>query len=291
MSYYLCTFSGKFGDILWSLPTAKYIAEKIVGQPVDFAVMPYYVSLLPLIFDQSYISSAFVIPEWLRAHSNHGDQPWQPPPVWAEYGIDELPDGSKLQYGKVGYDKEWHLTYRGHPGISAPAMPLMDFTAYQQGITLQNPIPFLTVSETEHNQEEVQFATGSLSKVIAEGRLVSYAFNEQYKEQKDLFFQACWADRGKLEFINVGEMGWKEAAWCISKSLAFVGCRSACWVLATGLGKETFTFEPHPSRHRDCHLGKVFGCPYGKETALPFAMPPGVAGQAAASMLKSRLER
>lgn len=294
MSRYLCTFSGKFGDILWSLPTAKYIAEKIVGQSVDFAVMPYYANLLPLLVEQDYISKAFVIPHWLRVHSNHGDQPWQPPDQL------ELPDGRQLieirQPDKDGfpddayaYDKVWHLTYRGHPGISAPEMPLVKFTAWQQGITLDDAtvVPFIKAPEKlGHNPDEIAFSSGLFSKVAAQNRLVSYCFNEQYAEQKKQFFEACWAERGELEFINVGEMGWREAAWVISQSKAFVGCRSANWVLAIGLGKKTFTFEPHPSRHRDCHLGKVFGSPWGSETALPFAMPAAVAGQACAAMIK-----
>jgi hypothetical protein len=280
MSKYLCTFSGKFGDILWSLPTAKYIAEKIVGGSVDFAVMPYYKSLLPLLADQSYIEKAFVIESWLRVHSNHGDQPWQPPNV-------NQPSGEP-------YQQQWHLTYKGHPGISAPEMPLIDFTAYQQKIIFsESPIPFLTVRDLEHNLEEVNFPSGSLPQVIAEKRLVTYSFNEQYAEPKKEFFESLWLNtrEANLEFLNVSEMGWREAAWCISKSLSYVGCRSACWVLAMGLGQESLTFEPHPSRHKDCHLGKVFGCSYGREIALPFGPPPAVMGETAASMLKAKLEK
>ncbi len=280
MSKYLCTFSGKFGDILWSLATAKYISEELVATPVDFAVMPYYTSLLPLLVDQSYIENAFVIESWLRTHSNHGDQPWQHPTVQQKNG--------------EAYERDWPLTYKGHPGISAPEMPLIDFTAYQQGIRFtKSPIPFLTVTEPAHNMREVNFPSGSLPDVIAENRLVTYSFNEQYAEQKKEFFESLWlgAKDAGLEFLNVSEMGWREAAWCISKSLSYVGCRSACWVLAMGLGKDSLTFEPHPSRHKDCHLGKVFGCNYGRETSLPFAMPPFHAGQAAAGMLKAKLEK
>lgn len=285
MSKFLCTFSGKYGDILWSLATAKYIAEHIARQPVEFAVMPYYVSLLPLLASQSYISKAFVIEDWLRTHSNHGDQPWEPPAGAIV----------KATGGQV-YDQVWHLTYRGHPGITAPNMPLIQFTAWQQGIQFNhwNPIPFLTASDdVEELATPIHFSSGQLPQVVLENRLVSYAFNEQYPEPKKAFFEELWLQtrQDNLEFFNVAELGWKEAAWIISKSVAYVGCRSACWVLAMGLGQETFTFEPHPSRHRDCHLGSVFGSPYGKECALPFAMPPAVAAQTAASLIRTKVEQ
>ena len=281
MSRYLCTFSGKFGDILWSLPTAKYIAEQVVGQSVDFAVMPYYQSLLPLLVSQPYIEHAFIVEDWLRTHSNHGDQPWQPP-----------------KHVEEKYERAWHLTYRGHPGISAPTMPLIDFVAYQQGIGFNGwkPVPFLEVSDedVEALGAPVHFSSGQMPEVIREKRLIAYSFNEQYAEQKKEFFETLWGKTRdtNLEFFNVAEVGWKEATWLIKKALVYVGDRSACWVLANGVGQQIITFEPHPSRHKSGHLGAVFGNPYGQEVALPFAMPASVAADAAASLLnKMRQEQ
>jgi len=276
MSKYLCTFSGKFGDILWGLPTAKFISEKLVNQPVDFACMPYYVSLLPLLVSQPYIDRAFVVEDWLRQHSNHGDQPWQPP-----------------QRIEQNYERCWHLGYRGHPGITAPSMPLIDFVAYQQGINFNgwSPVPFITPDESVREiATPVHFSTGQLPTVIEERRLIAYAFNEQYDEPKKIFFEKLWSDTRQdgLEFLNVAELGWKEAAWIIAKALLYVGDRSACWVLANGVNAEIITFEPHPSRHKTCHLGTVFGNPYGKELALPFGLPPLVAAETAASLIRKR---
>lgn len=287
MSGSICTFSGKYGDILWSLATAKYISEHIAKEPVDFAVMPYYQNLLPLLACQPYIDWAFVVKDWFRTHSNHGDQPWQPPPL--------LRATPMVGNGWSPYDREWHLTYRGHPGITAPSMPLVEFIAYQQGISFaEGPVPFIQADPTtEEEASKLHFSSGSMMKVIVEKRLISYAFNEQYGDLKKVFFEELWKETRPdgLEFFNVAEVGWKEAAWIISKSIAYVGCRSACWVLAMGLGQETFTFEPHPSRHKDCHLGRVFGSPYGKEMALPYGLPPAAAASTAASLLRAKLER
>jgi hypothetical protein len=267
-----------FGDILWSLPTAREIA-RMTGAPVDFYMMPYYESLVPLLEGQEYIERAGVIPDWLRTNSNCGDQPWQPPKEM-----------------ESRYKKFFHLTYKGHPGINAPDMPLIEFIAYQQGLKLKEPvIPFLQASsDVQELATPIHFSTGQFMEVVRENRLVAYAFNEQYEAEKKQFFEGLWQKmQGTgIEFFNVNTVGWKEAAWVISQSLIYVGCRSACWVLAMGLGKESITFEPHPARHAKGFLGKVFGCPYGgQETPLPFAMAPAVASDVAASLIKAKMTR
>jgi hypothetical protein len=249
--------------------------------------MPYYGSLLPLLVAQDYIESAFTVGDWLRTHSNHGDQPWQPPET-----IKQIP------YLNAEYTKMWHLTYRGHPGISAPSMPLVQFIAYQQGISLPEEYgrSFLEVNDPKVEEEanKIQFSHMSMEQALKEHRLVTYSFNEQYAEPKKAFFETLWmrCEAEDIWFFDVSTVGWKEAAWLIKKSLVYVGCRSACWVLANGVGKTTITFEPHPSRHKSCHLGLVFGNPFGSEIALPFGMPPAVAADTAASLIrKIREER
>jgi hypothetical protein len=278
----LCTFPGKFGDALWALPTVRAISE-LTGQKVDYYLMPYYETLMPLLKCQEYIDVPGVIGNWVRTHSNFGDQPWK------------APEGITLQ--RVGdreviekkYKQIWHLGYRAHPGVTAPDMALIDFIAYQQGIQLSQPIvPFLEVDDdVEGVAVQTSFSGGSFMQVVRKNNLVAYAFNEQYGQTKDLFFRALWLemqDTG-LEFFNLNHAVWKEAAWIQKNSLAFVGDRSACWVMATGLGKKTITYEPHPARHPRGRLGRVFGCPYGQETSLPFGLPPAECAKVAKSLL------
>src|SRR5271163_5136145 len=110
MSKMLCTFSGQYGDILWSLATAQELyrrrRNKYVENPelhnnddvnVDFGIMPQYRSLVPLIQAQPYVGSAFVLEDWITTGSPFGCQPWNPPKV------------------PPGYDEVRHLTYRFHP--------------------------------------------------------------------------------------------------------------------------------------------------------------------------------
>jgi hypothetical protein len=267
MSHFLCTFSGKYGDILWSLATAKFIAEKIVNGKVDFAVMPYYGNLCEFLMDQMYIDRAFVIPDWVRTNSNYGDQPWQPPKIRRCTPM--------VGTGWSDYEREWHLTYRGHPGINAPNMPLIDFIAYQQGIQLQQPVlPFLS----------------AMHCIAAPRRYVTMAFNEQYEQQKLEFQKLLVPELEKdVDVVDVGQKPWMVAAAFIKEGLVHIGCRSACWVIANGLDKEVFTFEPHPSRHRTGHLGNVFSCPYGREKTTPFAVPTATAAYMVAEWVRERM--
>jgi hypothetical protein len=265
MSDVLCTFPGKYGDILWSLPTVREIS-RLTGGPVDFFVMPYYDNMKELFECQTYIDKTGSFKEWLRKGSDYGDQPWQPP-----------------KHLEEPYRQHWHLGYRAHPGVSAPEMPLVHFTAFQQGIQLHQPVvPFIEVDD------DLDFAIMDRHmEAMRQNRIVSYAFNDQYQRQKNIFFQDLWkAMMGTgVEFLNLNMVGWKEAAWMIKSSFVYVGDRSACWVLATGMGKKTITFEPHPMRHIRSRLGRVFGCPYGQEMPLPFGLPPAECAKAAASFI------
>jgi hypothetical protein len=268
----LCTFSGKYGDILWSLPTARQIARVLTAGQVDFAVMPYYENLLPLLQAQPYIDKAFIISDWLRTHSNHGDQPWQPP-----------------IHVQREYERYYHLTYKGHPGITAPSMPLIDFIAWQHGFRFTEREPFIDVPDCSEQFSIIHLSSGRFTDVVKENRLITYAFNEQYDQMKKEFFEHLWQLlKDEFEFFNAGSAKWVEAAWAIKNSLTYVGCRSANWVMAIGTGQSTIVYEPHPARHASGHLGAVFGYPGVNELALPFGAPPKVCAEAAASVIREK---
>ena len=140
MSNALATFSGKIGDILWSLPTVRELGKRY--GPMDFAVMPQYESLLGLLDAQDYIEHAFVIPEWVCWGSPHGDQPWEAPVevLSKRHTLSVDLDVKGDTHMMMGYETDhvYHLAYRAHPGIGAPAMPLVDFIAHQQNLVLED---------------------------------------------------------------------------------------------------------------------------------------------------------
>lgn len=252
----LTTFSGKYGDILWSMPTVRQISRQY-NHAVDFACMPQYQSILPFLWEQEYINDAFVIEDWICTGSPNGDQPWQSPNV-------------------AGYDRVYQLTYRSHPGINSPAMPLVDLVARQHDMQLPgDTVPFLRSKHKTY---------------VCAAPYVTYAFNPMYSEQKDTFFRELFSRLGsEIPLVPVGTLSWQEAAAQIASSLFYVGCRSACWVLAMGLGARTITFEPERDRHAAGRFGKVFSCPYGYEDALPIGISPHEAAELTAGRIKNAI--
>lgn len=262
MSKVLCTFSGKFGDILWSLPTAKALAARY-GMAVDFGVMPQYGSLLELLEFQPYIERAFIIAGWECTGSPHGDQPWQPPKTCEQ-----------------GYDHVHHLTYMQHPGMGCPAFPLCDFSAWQAGVTLIRPVvPFLEARGLEVHPPPAK-------------PVLTYSFNGDFDQlKKDFLCRLILRTAGQLAWSDTNQRSWMDAASEIAHAGLHIGCRSAGWVLAMGLGVQTITFEPNPSRHASGPWGKVFGCPYGKETALSRTLSPQLLGEEAANIVMEWRDR
>lgn len=260
MSSTLCTFPGKYGDILWSLPTVREIS-KLVGEKVDFCCMEQYKSLYPLLRAQPYINDVFELPEWIFWHSNYGDQPWNPQPP-AQARID------------AKYAKHFHLGYRSHPGktFGNVEMQLMDFIAMQAGVRISDPLHFLYAAPL----------------VLGPPHTIAYGFNDQYATLKASFLDAFREHMRGYNLIDVTKLPWLDAALAIERSQCFVGCRSASWVLANGLDKPMFIYEPHPARNFQGHLGTVFGCSYTtKKAEAPINMPPAVAADYAAKTIQT----
>ena len=130
----LCSFSGKRGDVFWSLVSAREIARR--GFAVDFAVMPRFASVLGLVSAQSYIRQAFAIKGWEMVHDDCAAQPWNPPNV------------------PVGYDHVLHFAYRARPQV-----PLILYPGTLYGFALSDPVlPFIEVPDAPHRPNVVAYA-------------------------------------------------------------------------------------------------------------------------------------
>jgi hypothetical protein len=220
----LCTFPGKFGDILWSLPTVRAISRN-VNEPVDFMVMQPYLSLTPLLEAQSYINKVIVNDAWLCTGSPHGDQPWEPQ------------NNNMLL---TEYDSVVNLGYRYHPGICYIGKQVIDFLAHQQNITLEEQVcPFIEVKS--------EYGGG-----------IAYAFNPEYPDEKKRFWDIINNACG-LPVVDVTQLPWHAAAEVINSAMCFIGDRSSNYVLAHGVAqKAIYVYEPNPSRnYRAFH--NVFG--------------------------------
>jgi len=254
----LCTIPGKFGDLLWALPTVKAINDNLYnGVDVSYlpiivhvGIMPQYRSILPLLNNEGYIHDAFVIENWICTGSPHGDQPWEAP-------LDTLKE----------YDKVYHLGYRQHPGKNDP---LFSFIARQQGITLYNPIPFISTKFFTADTDE-KLIRRSMMERLSSVPTITYSFNESLIDEKMNFIDEVHKRLHKeVEFMDVSKLSWLDAAYAIRYSMGFIGCRSSNYVLACGVGQKVFVFEPNSARSKYGPWGTTFTCPYADETEVSY---------------------
>lgn len=259
----LCTFPGKIGDILWSLATVKEISLQN-DRRVDMAIMPQYLDLIPLLNMQSYIRRAFVIPNWKIEHSMWGDQPWEAP--WS---------GCVLEDDVVEYDQKFHLGYRQHP---PRGVPLIDFIAQQQGLTLTQPvIPFIEARVSGHQPASVV------------PRYIAYAFNAEYADLKTYVRDKVRDTFPAIELIDTTQLPWPEAARKLKSEscYCYIGCRSSNHVLANGVGqKNIIIYEPHPNRNGGGGFGSTFTCPYNKEVEFSLNTPPEAVAEQAVDYIR-----
>ena len=257
MSKYLCTVTGKFGDALWQLATAKLIADTVVKGKVDIGLMEPYGSLIPLLASQRWIDTAAVIKEWKVQGSPYGDQPWEAPMLYPEM-----------------YEKVWHLGLRCHPGIHTKSMPLIDFIAGQQGFQFSGtPAPWL-VSEIMPNLDFI------IAHVTVEIPYVAYAFNGGHAGLKQMVVGSL---EGKFAMVDVTKFPWHPAAYVIKNAIGFVGDRSSNKVLAHAVGqKNIICYEPNRARNKFGPFGDVFGFPYGEEYTWQWNVHPAQVTEEAA---------
>jgi hypothetical protein len=210
----LCTFSGKIGDILWTLPSLRELHR--LGATVDLATMPKFGGVHELIAAQPYINRAFPIEGWDMVHDQCGAQPRVPP---------EVPDG---------YDSVQHLCY-----AARPTRPLIFHAARELDVEPPQPLlPFLSVEADTAPRGEGESA-------------VAYAFTENEQAQKLNILNAVQEELPQAVFVDVGKLPFLDAAQAIASAKFFLGCRSANYVIACGLNKRLLTCEPDQGRREE----------------------------------------
>jgi hypothetical protein len=219
MSQVLLTFSGKNGDILWSLPAAR--ALSIAGDTIDFAIMPTYGAVATLIEQQPYIRRVIKLNDWHPVHTDCGAWPRIPPSV------------------PTGYDRVYHLTYE-----SRPVKPLILHALSVVGLPLPDPpLPFLFVKDPAPQNQPV----------------IAYAFNQTAMDPKLKVLNLLQSSFTDCEFVDVSTLFFDVAAQVIKGALFFLGCRSANYVVAHGVNQRILTVEPDGGRREalfSCPYGR-----------------------------------
>ncbi len=236
---------GKFGDILWSLPTVRAISEA-AGAPVDLAVSKNYGSICPLIAIQPYIATCVNFLDWeVRDTAPMTPQrPPNPPP----------PDA---------YDKVIHLGYERWPMNLLPMEIYLQATG-QWGSALPGlelDRPWIEVKAGKQYRQRVMcgFTDEWFELKYGLVHLIDRAFFEY-----DDAFDTQLTDSGLLAFwpsaipgsrwakeggVCSDRSSWMETAVDFAGADLFLGCLSSLWVLANALGIPTVIMEPAEARH------------------------------------------
>lgn len=246
----LATFPGKYGDILWALPTVRAVSEA-AGAPVDLIIAGAFESIVPLLERQPYLRRVWALEAW-QVQDTAPITPRVPPTT--------LPGGQPIVEFEPGiYDRVLHLGYDGWPGWALPettyrravadlacdaphllrALPDLDLnrpwiTAPFRWVT--RPYPVAVGFTDEHF--ELKFGLWSL--------LFRRALREQPDAQTliNVSHSPRWETEGEF-----GGFDWETAASAIAQSEVFLGDCSALHVLACALGVPCVLMEPAPARH------------------------------------------
>jgi hypothetical protein len=232
---------GKYGDILWSLPTVRAISETF-GVPVDLIVSADYSDHRDLLLLQDYVRDVLPWSSWQLPPS--GASPWSPFDDRLHYLARDLPD----------YDRVFHLGYRSKPNSPLPAYIYGQLTQLEPGITFR---PLDILRPWIHVDAIASSATPS----------VSIGWSSTAVEWKHHVTKALKTQYSSMTFVPVmpsvqGQEEWK-ASWCfdlepaadwvdaagrVAQSCVFVGCCSALHVLACAMGKSVVVAEPDENR-------------------------------------------
>jgi hypothetical protein len=235
----LCTFPGKFGDLLWALPTVRAISETF-GEPVDLQICQSpkdFSTILPLVRVQPYIGTAEVNGFWQPREE--GPSPFTP---------------RRPEETPPNYTHTFHLGYHGWP---MQPLPLEIYAiAQQQYAGVLAPLdldrPWITL--LHDNIPDMPKIVIGFSDEWFELKLgVTLLLDEAYDcyplfpagSRWDMETASIWADA----IWDRHPSNWLSAAAFIKRSRLFLGCCSALHVLSCAMDGKTLIMEPNAARH------------------------------------------
>lgn len=216
------SFPGRFGDLLWALPTIRALSERN-GAPVDLTIAGEFASIVPLLQLQPYLGEVYADPAWIV--SPHA----MPPPA------------------------DLHLGYQGWPELPLPKA--IEARLHAQWKDADGPVPVIDLTRP-------WITPPDYAKMLGSAYAITLGFSETHFELKYGLSMLLWQrfmQQGTVNLSGANERWQKEAgqatytwetaaAW-ISQSQVFVGCCSALHVLAVAIGVPVVLVEPMEARH------------------------------------------
>lgn len=268
----MITFPGKYGDLLWALPTIRALSRRL-GKPLDLLLPSAFEDIGDLLRQQPYIGAVIGASHW-RLQDTAPISPRVPP----QELLDLMPGVTEFLH--LGY-RDWprpdvvrHTldTYRhslnGYDGAVHAGLP----TLKEEELALDEP--WITLPDPATDEEEKDAQRGFTDTPWIAG------FTDEYFELKfglwrlltnrkpfasnavldlrDLRQDFIWEEaaplsistgaRWKAEGFHAG-CHWLDGARWLARTQAFLGDCSAWHVLAAAMGVPVVLMEPQAMRH------------------------------------------
>lgn len=231
-----CTFPGRFGDLLWALPTLRAVAE-VAGAPVALWTTAEYgtPSFVDLVSRQPYISAVYADRSW-RVQQTAPMTPAQPPGPNPGLTYDRL-----LHLGYTGWPQhplpqETYLAADEQLGI---ALPHLNLATPWITATPQNA-PYGRVAGFSDEWFELKYGC---FQAVKRNLPTNYTRAETWT----VLIKPNSRWRQETEYTSISD--WEQAAAKMAGAKIFLGDCSALHVLAVALGVPVVVLEPSPERH------------------------------------------
>lgn len=257
----LTTFPGKFGDLIWALPTVRAISEA-VDEPVDLVIAGAFSSIVPLLQRQSYLGEVWADASWVV--ENAAPMTPRAPFVPIEWSS--------------SYDQIFHLGYRGWPEGDL-ARETVRCAAAQGAFTTAGG-ELLRVADLGMFDLNRPWITAPYTVQQADWRRAyAVGFTDEHFELKyglTELVRMQWIAEARRQGVQHGPINlstsprwdaetgegkgwsWDSAAAWLADTPVFLGCCSALHVLARAMGVPVVLMEPNPHRWNDIFY------PFGK---------------------------
>lgn len=244
----LCTFPGKFGDLLWALPTVRAISEAY-GEKVDLAIAGAFGSILPLLRAQPYLGLVEALDSWAVQ--------------------DTAPISPRIPTMLIeppGYHSVFNLGYEGWP------TPTLAQDVYERALLrARSDAVMLDSLDLARPWIRPAYHTGPITLALGfTDEWFELKYGIYWLLVKQYQYEEPNTDRAIARVLPIGDSPrWKAAgshtcdwlaatAWLATAQL-FVGCCSALHVLAVAVGTPVICVEPNAQRHNEVFypVGKV----------------------------------
>jgi hypothetical protein len=228
----LATFPGRYGDLLWALPTIRALSRRVEA-PVDLAIAGEFAPIIPLLERQDYLGQVHPIPTWGLS------QGWEPPALRSPEVADP-------------YDHTVHLGYRRWPEYPLALETLWTFNRQGdvplgvQDLALHEPwithLPAAPPTEIAIGFSECHFELKvGLVTLLEDLDRPLLVLNHDSRTR--------WAlERPRGGYPLTLPSPWQTMAGIIRNADLFLGCCSGLHVLAVAIGIPVVIVEPMEAR-------------------------------------------